>query len=106
MADTTPYRYFGIQILLTSNFNVKLIASFRNAFASLLALFNKTETTTLLVGCSYGFKSITSWFTHFASTISHLCYSLVSFKEHYICHVKMHNATNISQQVDTHTYYL
>ena len=53
MADID--RYFGIQLLLTSNFNVLLIASLHNAFAS---LFNKTETT---VGCPYSFKSITSF---------------------------------------------
>ena len=57
----------SIPILLYTNvthykFHIILIARFHNAFAS---LFNKTDTTMLLVGCPYGFKSIAYFPFHY-----------------------------------------
>ena len=89
-----PYRYFGIQILLTSNSNIILTASFHNAFAS---LFNTTEITMLLVGGPYGFKSI-MYFVAVRSLFSFPLYIFVLFTGffqrihglyNYICHVEM-----------------
>ena len=93
MTDTNSIPIFGIQILLTSNSNIILIASFiYNAFAS---LFNKTETTMLLVGRLYGFKSITLWLISLSTVIIlytcaiHWLLSKDSWIIHYICHVEM-----------------
>ena len=55
MSDTNTDMYFGIQTLFTGNINTILIASFLNAFASLLT---KIEIETLLVGYPNGFNKV------------------------------------------------
>ena len=89
MADTNSLQILWYTNITHHQSNIILIASFHNAFAS---LFNKTETTLLLVDRPYDFKSITSWLILlplYQTCATHWFLSKDSWFMHYICHIEM-----------------